>query len=183
MNMSTADSSRREFTLRVALAVVGGAALAMPARLRAAAQPVQHAADIQHDAEAIHQVVKFSAAPARVYAALIDPVEFSAVTKLSMVPQAPPAQIAREAGGEFVLFGGHIAGRHIELAPGRRVVQAWRAADWDAGHYSIVRFELAATKEGTTLTFDHTGFPKGQAAHLADGWYANYWNPIRKHLA
>ena len=181
--MSTADSSRREFAVRLGLAAAGGAVLALAQGLRAAVLPVQTPGDIRHDAEAIHQVVKFTAPPQRVYAALIDADEFSAVTKLSMVPQAPPARIAREAGGEFALFGGHILGRHVELVPGRRVVQAWRASDWDTGHYSIVRFEIAASPDGTTLTFDHTGFPKGQGAHLAAGWYANYWNPIRKHLA
>jgi activator of HSP90 ATPase len=181
--MFTANSSRREFTLRLALAAVGGAVFATPARLRAAGQAAQHSDDVSHDAEAIHQVVTFTVPPERVYAALVDPDEFSAVTKFSMVPTAPPARIARNVGGEFELFGGHILGRHVELVPGRRVVQAWRSADWNAGHYSIARFELAATADGTTLTFDHAGFPKGQGAHLADGWYANYWNPMRRHFA
>jgi hypothetical protein len=34
-------------------------------------------------------------------------------------------------------------------------------------------------REGrTTVALDHTGFPVGQADHLASGWYANYWNPL-----
>ena len=186
----SADSSRREFARRVALAAIGGAALsALPtsplAALSAATRgtPAQGANDVSHDAESIHQVVTFTVPPARVYRALVDPAEFSAMTKFSMVPAAPPARIARDAGGAFVLFDGHILGRHIELVPGTRVVQAWRASDWDAGLYSIARFELHANGGGTTLTFDHTGFPKGQGEHLAQGWNANYWTPMRKHFA
>jgi len=41
------------------------------------------------------------------------------------------------------LFGGHIVGRHVELAPNERVVQAWRVADWPPGVYSIAKFELS----------------------------------------
>jgi hypothetical protein len=31
--------------------------------------------------------------------------------------------------------------------------------------------------------FDHAGFPKGQADHLAAGWQANYWSPMEQFLA
>jgi hypothetical protein len=72
-------------------------------------------------------------------------------------------------------------GRNIELAPNQLSVQAWRAKPWEKGVYSIARFEL--TEEGTRLIFDHTGFPPAQQEHLEGGWHANYWEPLRKHLA
>jgi activator of HSP90 ATPase len=177
--MSNAAPTRRDFARRAALAVLGAPMLgAVPRRLFAAT--AEHEEDIHHDAESIHQVVTFSVPPARVYDTLLDPVKFSGVMKFSMVPAAPPAKIAHGAGGEFSLFGGYVSGRHIELVPGKRLVQAWRSGSWDAGHFSVARFELAGSAGGTTLTFDHTGFPKGQAQHLVDGWYANYWNPMKK---
>ena len=86
-------------------------------------------------------------------------------------------------GGTFSLFGGHIIGRHIELVPNKRIVQAWRVVDWDPGLYSIAKFELAEQGPGTKIVFDHTGFPKGKAEHLAAGWKANYWEPLVKFLA
>jgi activator of HSP90 ATPase len=67
--------------------------------------------------------------------------------------------------------------------PGERVVQAWRAGNWEPGVYSLARFELAADGAGTRLVFDHTGFPGGDAAHLEAGWEANYWKPLRESLA
>jgi activator of HSP90 ATPase len=75
-----------------------------------------------------------------------------------------------------------ILGRNVECAPNERLVQAWRVKTWDPGVYSIVRFELRPEGKSTRLLLDHTGFPTGQGEHLAQGWHANYWEPLRKAL-
>ncbi|HEY2780516.1 MAG TPA: SRPBCC domain-containing protein [Steroidobacteraceae bacterium] len=82
-----------------------------------------------------------------------------------------PVQINAEPGGTFVLFGGHIVGRNLELIPNVRIVQAWREATWKPGVYSVATFELSDDAKGTRISFDHVGFPKGGGAHLAKGWY------------
>jgi uncharacterized protein YndB with AHSA1/START domain len=144
--------------------------------------------EVSRTMEAIHQEVSFKASRERVYAALTDAGEFHKVTLLSgavrsgMVKATQATQIAREAGGAFALFGGHIVGRQIELVPPQRIVQAWRPADWEPGVFSVVRFELLEQGRGTRLVFDHTGFPKGQGEHLAQGWKMNYWEPLEKYL-
>jgi activator of HSP90 ATPase len=94
-----------------------------------------------------------------------------------------PAEISPEVGGAFTLFGGHITGRHVELLPNERIVQAWRAGNWSPGVYSIARFELVEQGSGTRIIFDHTGFPNGEAESLASGWKAHYWEPLEKLLA
>jgi len=145
--------------------------------------------EISHTAESIHHEVSFKANRKRVYAALTDAAQFNKVVALSeaartnMVPLNKPGEISRDLGGAFSLFGGHILGRHIELIPGERIVQAWRAGSWEPGIYSIAKFELKEEGEGTKLIFDHTGFPVGQAQHLAYGWKTNYWEPLAKFLA
>jgi uncharacterized protein YndB with AHSA1/START domain len=145
--------------------------------------------EISRSAESIHQEVILKVEPARVYGALTDAKQFqevmllSAAGKSGMVQMKSPAEISRDAGGAFTLFGGHISGRHIELIPNERIVQAWRAGDWAIGIFSIARFQLAKDGAGTRLVFDHTGFPVGQAEHLAAGWKANYWEPLEKFLA
>jgi uncharacterized protein YndB with AHSA1/START domain len=144
--------------------------------------------EVSHGAEAIHQEVAFSASPKRVYDALTETSQFDKVieiggSKKSNSLGTEPTQISTEIGGPFVLFGGHIIGRHVELVPGRRIVQAWRVVDWEQGVYSIVRFELKESGTGTRILFDHTGFPAGLGAHLADGWNGHYWDPLRKFLA
>jgi len=64
----------------------------------------------------------------------------------------------------------------------RRIVQAWRAASWPEGIYSIARFELLEQGAGTRVVFDHTGFPSEQAEHLESGWNENYWTALHKYL-
>ena len=59
----------------------------------------------------------------------------------------------------FALFGGYIVGRQIELVPTELIVQAWR------------------------VRIDHTGFPNGQAEHLASGWHEHYSDPLAKFLS
>src|SRR5262249_36822912 len=92
------------------------------------------------------------------------------------------ASIDASAGGAFSLFGGFIGGRTIELVPGARLVQAWRAQNWDPGVYSLVRFTLAADGAGTRVVLAHTSFPPGHETHLAGGWASNYWEPLTKYL-
>ena len=125
----------------------------------------------------IHQEREFDAPPQRVYQALVDGDEFSAVTG------GAAAEMADEPGAAFSAFGGMITGRQLELVPARRIVQAWRASGWEEGVYSIARFELEPVDAGTRVVFDHTGFPEGERDHLAAGWEANYWEPLARHLA
>src|SRR5713101_4341878 len=144
--------------------------------------------EISHTAESIHQEPVFKASRKRVYEALTDAKQFNKVVQLSaamksgMPAGAAPTEISREVGGAFALFGGYILGRHVELAPNERIVQAWRTASWDPGVYSIAKFELVEQGSGTKIVFDHTGFPKGQGEHLAAGWKGNYWEPLEKFL-
>lgn len=146
-------------------------------------------AAISHAAESIHQETIFKASRKRVYEALTHTKQFEKVTQLGIAMTSgmslgtKPTEISREAGGAFSIFRGHILGRHIELVPNERIVQAWRVADWNPGVYSIAKFELVEQGSGTKIVFDHTGFPNGQAEHLAEGWKGNYWEPLEKYLA
>ena len=138
--------------------------------------------------EAIHQEPVFKASRKRVYEALTDANQFAKVVELSAAMKGgmklgtKAAEIGHEAGGAFSLFGGYITGRQIELVANERIVQVWRAGSWDPGSYSIARFVLLELGGETKIKFDHTGFPKGQAEHLAEGWRGNYWEPLAKYL-
>ena len=143
---------------------------------------------ISHTADSIHQEPVFTASPMRVYEALTDAKQFTRVVKFSGALQAmhlpdKPAEISDKVGGSFALFGGFITGRHIELVPAVRIVQAWRAGDWLPGVYSIAKFELVEQGSACKIVFDHAGFPKGEAKSLASGWKTHYWEPLAKVLA
>jgi uncharacterized protein YndB with AHSA1/START domain len=185
--MALIPCSRREFSVRLAALLSGlgvaGAAFAYSEPVRTEAFTAGD--EVSHSAEAIHQEVIFKAVPKRVYEALTDPKQFAKVVQLSAAGMSlgnAPVEISGEAGGVFSLFGGYITGRHIELVPNQRLVQAWRVGSWGPGIFSIAKFELAAQDAGTKLVFDHTGFPQGQGQHLAEGWKANYWEPLQKYL-
>lgn len=182
LDRSGSSSTRRQWILGSAVALGGLTADSASAWAGAGEE-------ISHNAEAIHQEVVFNASRKRVYEALTDAKQFNKVVMLSaavqsgMVPRDKPVEVSSEAGGVFSAFGGHITGRHVELVPSERIVQAWRATGWGPGQYSIARFELVEQGSGTKVVFDHTGFPQGQAQHLAEGWKANYWEPLEKYFA
>jgi activator of HSP90 ATPase len=124
----------------------------------------------------LHQEVDFATDPQHLYEALLDSKNFTAFS-------GDTAKIDRKMGGAFVMFGGRILGRNVELVPDRRIVQAWRPASWEPGVYSIVRFEIAGHGNQAKITLDHTGFPEGDFGHLNAGWQSHYWAPLKKYLA
>jgi activator of HSP90 ATPase len=175
--MTTSLTSRRDFSLRLAsLFPALGITAASSGAFAAAAAPDDTAQGVSRAAEAIHQEPAFKASRARIYEALLDEKQFTKFT------DNLPAKIDRVPGGAFSLFGGLVRGRNIDLSPNQFIVQAWRSESWSAGVYSLVRFALTEQGSGTKIVFDHTGFPAGQADHLAEGWRIRYWQPLEKYL-
>jgi uncharacterized protein YndB with AHSA1/START domain len=126
----------------------------------------------------IHQEITFDVDRERVYKALTDARQFAEVTGADAV------SLTAQAGEPFSLFGGHITGRNVELVPDHRLVQAWRAASWPEGVYSIVNFGFEEDPDGATkLVFDHTGFPEEAHDDLAAGWVKMYWEPLKRYLS
>jgi activator of HSP90 ATPase len=181
-NAPPSSPTRRQLISGVAMAF-GGLALGLT-KVRASTGE-----EISRTAESIHQENVFKARPNRVYEALTDTKQFNEITKISAAKEPrislekAPTEISRAVGGAFTLFGGIIMGRHVELVPNQRIVQAWREFNWAPGVYSLVKFELVAEGDGTRIVFDHTGFPVGNADHLAAGWKTHYWEPMAKFLA
>lgn len=174
--LAPADAvSRRQAIAGIALALGSLAAGSRAFGDAESAQKEPPASAQNQKLTSIHMEVDFEAGPRRIYGVLLDPKQFAAFTGVA-------AEIDPREGGAFSLFGGLIVGRNIELAPAQRVVQAWRPTHWDPGIYSIARFELKPKGSGTTIVFDHTGFPEGEHDHLLSGWNGHYWGPIAKFL-
>jgi activator of HSP90 ATPase len=176
--------SRRSLAVGLAVLPVGlGIAAETPAAPKAAAD------GLAYTAEAIRQEVTFDASPQRVYQALTATKDFDRITRLSdgaallNAAGAKPTSISTEVGGPFTLFGGYITGRHLEMLPNERLVQAWRAGSWKSGAFSIAAFSLTTEGAKTRLTLEHRGFPNRQGTSLAPGWHAHYWEPLAKFLA
>ena len=125
----------------------------------------------------IHQVVVINGTPKAVFDILLSSKKFKTMTG------GRDAKISKDVGGDVSLFGGAIQARNVELVPGKRVVQSWRAGDWKEGVYSIVRFELVAEGDKTKLSFDQAGHPAEAEAHLDTGRHKMYWEPMNALLA
>jgi activator of HSP90 ATPase len=124
----------------------------------------------------IHQKVTINASPEEIYKALTSAAQFAEVT-------GAPAEIAEDEGGRFSCFGHQIVGRHVELVPNKRIVQAWRIAEpWPEGAWSIVSFTLTASGDSTDVALKQSGYPDAFGEHLEGGWHKMYWEPLKAHF-
>jgi len=127
----------------------------------------------ERDTTTIRQTVKFNASPEAVYEVLMDSQKHESLS-------GEKANISREIGGAFNAWGEHISGFNLVLQPGQRIVQAWRAKDWWADHYSIATFDLRKSDDGTELRFTQIGVPPHRFDGHSRGWIETYWQPMQE---
>ncbi len=123
----------------------------------------------------IHQTVTFKVPPHDVYEALMDSKKHAAFS-------GEKAKISRRVGGSIMAYDEYITGKNVELVPDQKIVQDWHAIDWPEGYFSRVTFELTAIPEGTRLDFTHTGLPEGTEEEFTQGWFDNYWDPMKRYF-
>jgi activator of HSP90 ATPase len=124
----------------------------------------------------IRQSVTVGTSPAKVYEILMDSKKHARLT-------GSAASISRKVGGRFTSFEGYADGVNLELQPGKKIVQSWRASDWPGNHYSKATFALKKVKGGTRLTFTQTGVPNSQYASIKQGWIDYYWTRLRERFS
>jgi len=123
----------------------------------------------------VHHEVEFSVNPTEVYEAYLDSRRHSRFTGQS-------AKMSRKEGGRFTAGDDYISGTNVELVPGKRIVQAWRASEWPDGVYSVLRLELKSKGKGTRMVVDHVGIPDKFRDGVDQGWYEFYWNPMKTYF-
>jgi uncharacterized protein YndB with AHSA1/START domain len=117
------------------------------------------------------------ARPERIYAAWLSSDEHTAFT-------GDKAVVEPFVGGAHSAFDGYAVGRTVDLQPGHRIVQTWRAEDFPVGSPdSRVEVTLEETVGGTMLTILHTEIPSGQGSHYRDGWLKYYLEPLKGFFA
>ena len=123
----------------------------------------------------ISQTIQFNASPKEVYELLIDDDTFSQLTDAK-------AKIDSKVGGNFSVWDKYATGKFIELKPGKKIVQTWRASDWPRGEESTVTYEFSANSIGCQLTFTQTGVPEQFAKDIEQGWQDYYWTLMQEYL-
>ena len=86
-------------------------------------------------------------------------------------------------GGKFTAWDGYIRGRHLELEPGRRIVQEWQTTGWPTGcPPSRLEWKFRPKRGGTEMTMIHSNVPASQAASYRQGWIDYYWIPLKNYF-
>ena len=99
-----------------------------------------------------------------------------------------PAKVDGRAGGDFTAWNGYIWGTFLELEENKKIVQAWRTAEFpeDAGDSRVeILLEEIPTDEAlamTRLTLTHTNMPDGQSDDYKQGWEDFYFKPMREWI-
>lgn len=116
------------------------------------------------------------ASPQTVYDTWLDSTGHSRMT-------GSPAHASATVGDPFDAWDGHISGRNLELAPGRRIVQSWRAEDYtEADGHSRIEVTLEPVPDGTRLILVHSNIPDNQTGHEA-GWNKHYFEPMQVYFS
>ena len=99
-----------------------------------------------------------------------------------------PSKVDGRAGGDFTAWNGYIWGTFLELEENKKIVQAWRTAEFpeDAGDSRVeILLEEIPTDEAlamTRLPLTHTNMPDGQSDDYKQGWEDFYFKPMREWI-
>ena len=94
-----------------------------------------------------------------------------------------PARVDGTVDGDFTAWDGYIQGMFLELEKNKRILQAWRTAEFpEEAEDSIVEILLEEDHGKTKLTLKHTNIPKGQMDSYKTGWEDFYFKPMREYF-
>lgn len=114
---------------------------------------------------------KIKATPPEVYAALTNPFSIELWT-------GEEAVMTTNAGDEFALFGGDIAGKNLQFEPDSKIVQEWYFGD--QVEPSIVSISLIADKYFTKIELLHTNIPDEAFHDINQGWDESYFGSLKE---
>jgi uncharacterized protein YndB with AHSA1/START domain len=129
---------------------------------------------VAYDSLSVSEIIP--ARPERIYAAWLSSDEHTAFT-------GDKAVVEPFVGGKHSTFDGYANGHTVELQPGKRIVQTWRAEDFPLGSPdSRVEVTLEETVGGTMVTIFHSEIPSGQGSSCRDGWLKFYLEPLKSYF-
>ena len=94
-----------------------------------------------------------------------------------------PAKVDGTVDGDFAAWDGYIQGMFLELEPNRRILQAWRTAEFPSeAEDSLVEILLEEELGKTKLTLKHWNIPDGQVESYKTGWEDFYFKPMKVYF-
>lgn len=122
------------------------------------------------------EIIIPNSSPSEVYSVLTDSILHSKIT-------GDEAIIDARVGGIYSAFSGYAVGEYTKLIENKIIEQTWRARDWPDSHYSIARFEISESAEGTKIIFTQENLPDGTLEEFKAGWQDNYWAPLQNYFS
>jgi activator of HSP90 ATPase len=120
--------------------------------------------------------VTINAKAEKIYEAYLSSEGHTAIT-------GSPARVDGTVDGDLRAWDGYIQGMFLELEPGRRILQAWRTAEFPSdAEDSIVEILLEEIHGKTKLTLKHSNIPEGQAEDYKTGWEDFYFKPMKEYF-
>ena len=121
-------------------------------------------------------IVTVHATAETIYKAWLSTEGHSAIT-------GSPAKVDGTVDGDFAAWDGYIQGMFLELEPNRRILQAWRTAEFPSeAEDSLVEILLEEELGKTKLTLKHWNIPDGQAESYKTGWEDFYFKPMKVYF-
>ncbi len=125
----------------------------------------------------IRLVTILPATPEDLYDAWLSSLGHTAMT-------GAPATTEARVGARHTAWDGYISGEHVELEPGRRILQTWRTTEFpETSPDSLLEIVLMEHGDGTRLTLIQNGIPDGQGEKYHEGWQDHYFAPMHAYFA
>lgn len=126
----------------------------------------------KYNTSTLHLEPTFNTTAEQLYITLLDPQRVSAWSRSN-------AQIQATEGSEFLLFGGSISGKILELVTNERIRQAWRLDSWRTGHFAELDIQLKQGAGETTMVVKWSGIPIGEEDRVRGNFQDYYVRAIK----
>ncbi|HTB75621.1 MAG TPA: SRPBCC domain-containing protein [Polyangiaceae bacterium] len=125
----------------------------------------------------IRLVTILPATPEDLYDAWLSSLGHTAMT-------GAPATTEARVGSRHTAWNGYISGEHVELEPGRRILQTWRTTEFpETSPDSLLEIVLTEDGDGTRITLIQNGIPDGQGEKYHEGWQDHYFAPMYAYFS
>ena len=119
----------------------------------------------------IEQKYEMDATPEQVFDALVNP-------EVIQVWSCDEAKMSAEVGGDFMLWGGQMFGKNLEVVKNKKLVQEWCYDQWEAP--SKVTFTLKPKGRKTIVELLHEDVPERSLKSIDEGWDAYYLGAMKE---
>ena len=115
------------------------------------------------------------ASPHEIFEALMDSKKHSEFTGGKVI-------ISRKVNGKFSAYDDYATGKNLQIIKDKKIVQTWKASDWEPSENSKVVFDLKKVKNGTKIEFTQYNLPDRFYKGISKGWKEHYWEKLKDYF-